>query len=177
MKEELREEGSYGKWITDGVEEKSTLTLALLDVGVDLVQSSHGDLSDLRVEQQLHQGGGDVFAGRHAGRLGHFTLRGRRREKEGGRGKKRWVRSLIHFISSWETHIFFFFSLQKCKEHHFLYRLNVRRRKPLMNQCWNLSQSKWRYFKGTVHSNDRALVLFADVQTLVQHNKTLAPAN
>lgn len=96
---------------------------------------------------------------------------------EGERGRKRWVRSLIHFISSWETHIFFFFSLQKCKEHHFLYRLNVRRRKPLMNQCWNLSQSKWRYFKGTVHSNDRALVLFADVQTLVQHNKTLAPAN
>lgn len=64
------------------MEEKSTLTLALLDVGVDLVQSSHGDLSDLRVEQQLHQGGGDVFAGRHAGCLGHFTLRGRRREEE-----------------------------------------------------------------------------------------------
>lgn len=99
------------------------------------------------------------------------------REEEGERGRKRWVRSLIHFISSWETHIFFFFSLQKCKEHHFLYRLNVRRRKPLMNQCCNLSQSKWRYFKGTVHSNDRALVLFADVQTLVQHNETLAPAN
>lgn len=54
-----------------------TLTLALLDVGVDLVQSSYWDLSDLRVEQELHQGGGDVFTGWHAGCLGHFTLRER----------------------------------------------------------------------------------------------------
>lgn len=53
----------------------ATLTLTLLDVGVELVQRPHGDLPDLRVEQQLHQGGGDVFAGRHAGRLGHFALR------------------------------------------------------------------------------------------------------
>lgn len=51
-----------------------TLTLTLLDVGVELVQSSHGDLPDLRVEQELHQGCGDVFTGRHAGGLGNFTL-------------------------------------------------------------------------------------------------------
>lgn len=40
------------------------------------MQSADGDLSDLRVQQELRQGGGDVFTGRHAGRLGHFTLRG-----------------------------------------------------------------------------------------------------
>lgn len=55
------------------------LTLALLDVSMELVQRSHGDLSDLRVEQELHQGGGDVFAGRHAGSLGNFTLGERER--------------------------------------------------------------------------------------------------
>lgn len=57
------------------------LTLALPDVGMELVQSSHGDLSDLRVKQELHQGGGDVFTGRHAGSLGHFTLRERQRQR------------------------------------------------------------------------------------------------
>lgn len=57
-----------------------TLTLTLLDVGVELVQSSHGDLSDLWVEQDLHQGGGDVFTGRHAGRLSYLTLREKERE-------------------------------------------------------------------------------------------------
>lgn len=69
--------------VTEGQKQRVTLeacdragsgkTLALLDVGVQLLQSAHGDLPDLRVQQELHQGGGDVFAGRHAGRLGHFT--------------------------------------------------------------------------------------------------------
>lgn len=39
------------------------LTLALDNVCVNLVQRSHGDLPDLRVQQKLHQRGGDVFAG------------------------------------------------------------------------------------------------------------------
>lgn len=39
------------------------LTLALPDVGMELVQSSQRDLSDLRVKQELHQGRGDVFTG------------------------------------------------------------------------------------------------------------------
>lgn len=53
----------------------SVLTLTLLDVGVELVQRSDGDLPDLRVEQELHQRGGDVLTGRHAGRLRNFTLK------------------------------------------------------------------------------------------------------
>ncbi len=71
-----------------------SLTLALLDVGVELVQSSHGDLSDLRVEQELHQGGGDVFAGRHAGRLSHFTLRERQADRQTDRQRDRQTERL-----------------------------------------------------------------------------------
>lgn len=37
--------------------ERLMLTLALHNVCVDLVQSAHGDLPDLRVQQKLHQRG------------------------------------------------------------------------------------------------------------------------
>lgn len=60
------------------------LTLALFDVDVELVKSSHGNLSDLWVKEKLHEGGGDVFTGRHAGRLSHFTLK----DREGARQVK-----------------------------------------------------------------------------------------
>lgn len=66
----------------------ATLTLALLHVGVELVQSAHGDLSDLRVKQELHEGRGDVLTGRHARSLRYFTLR----KSEKTQGKKKGVK-------------------------------------------------------------------------------------
>ena len=60
------------------------LTLTLLDVSVELLQRSQGEVKEVWVQQQLQQGGGDVLTGRHAGRLGHAAL-GRGRERERGR--------------------------------------------------------------------------------------------
>lgn len=67
------------------------LTFTLLNVDVKLVQSSHGDLSDLWVQQELHQRRGDVLTGWHAGGLGHFTLKERQREGWG-------LVYLLHFV-------------------------------------------------------------------------------
>lgn len=79
--QEEKKNGEMGKTLTKTI--RQTLTLALLDVGVDLMQGAHGDLSDLCIEQKLHQGGGDVFAGGHAGRLCDFTLKERETQEEG----------------------------------------------------------------------------------------------
>lgn len=75
----------------------ATLTLALLHVGVELVQCAHGDLSDLRVKQELHEGRGDVLTGRHARSLRYFTLR----KSEKTQGKKKGVKWGCCIFFSW----------------------------------------------------------------------------
>lgn len=59
------------------------LTFALYDIEVELLNGPHADLFQLSVQQHLHQGRGQMLAGRHAGCLGHFTLQ--REGRSGGR--------------------------------------------------------------------------------------------
>ena len=51
------------------------LTFALDEVEVELVQGGHRDGLDLVLGQELQHQLRDVFAGRHARRLGDFLLR------------------------------------------------------------------------------------------------------
>lgn len=81
-------------------EEFAALTFTLNHVQVELLDGSHADLLQLRVQQHLHQRRGQMFAGWHAGCLGHLTLE-RRRRREGGKGesmckKKKWKWGMMY---------------------------------------------------------------------------------
>ena len=51
------------------------LTFTLDDVKAELLDGSHGHHADVVVQQEVHEGLGEVLAGRQAGRLRYLALR------------------------------------------------------------------------------------------------------
>lgn len=81
--------------------EPHQLTFALDDIEVELLNGPHADLLQLCVEQHLHQGRGQMLAGRHAGRLRHFTLR--REGRSGGRSEDNEGKQMRQRKEGWKV--------------------------------------------------------------------------